>query len=176
MYVGMTRAEETLHLLTLASYPNPFLKDLRGNFMVPFSYRGRTDSNKIDGRQYEILGLEHIYMDYAATFPERHQIHEDLYKLEVGNSVLFCPDKERIEVCNGNGICLARLSQEGSKHWQNRLENIMDVKVLAMYRRNREDSADGFQDRIQVESWELPILEVVYKSNRGVDQVKNHDK
>jgi len=162
MYVGMTRAEETLHLLKLTPDPNPFLKDIRGNFMMPFTYRGRTDSIGIDGRQYEMLGLDQMYMDYAATFPEKHQIHEQLSILETGDSVFFRPKNDRIEIVNGNNICLARLSQEGSKHWQNRLENIMDVRVLAMYRRNREDSADGFQERIQTDCWELPILEVVH--------------
>ncbi len=162
LYVGMTRAEENLHLLKLTPNPNPFLREFRGNFMMPFTYRGKTDSVGIDGRQYEILGLEHIYMDYAANFSEKHQIHEQLSKLEAGDSVFFCPKNDKIEICNGNGICLARLSQEGSKYWQNRLKNVLDVKVLAMYQRNREDAADGFQERIQTDSWELPILEVVH--------------
>ena len=165
MYVGMTRAEETLHLLKLTSKPNPFLRELRGNFIMPFTYRSKTDANKIDGRQYEILGLEQIYMDYAACFPKRHQIHEQLSNLEAGDSVSFRPDKERIDVCNGSGICLARLSQEGSKVWQDRLKNILDVRVLAMYRRNRDDPTDGFQQRIRTDSWELPILEVVHTAH-----------
>ena len=65
-------------------------------------------------------------------------------------------------VTNENNICLARLSKEGQKYWQNRLDNILDVKVLAMYQRNKEDSADGFQKKIKTDSWELPILEVVH--------------
>jgi ATP-dependent DNA helicase RecQ len=173
MYVGMTRAEETLHLLKLSAKANPFLKELRGNFMMPFVYRGKADTTSVENRQYKMLGLEQIYMDYAAGFPEGHRIHEQLSKLGAGDSVSFCEKSSRIEIHNGNGNCLARLSQESSKKWSEHLEDILDVRVLAMYRRNKEDPADGFQERIKIDSWELPILEVVHKEITGPVCIKD---
>jgi ATP-dependent DNA helicase RecQ len=54
------------------------------------------------------------------------------------------------------------LSQEGARKWGKRLHQIDDVRVVALLRRDRDDSQEGFQNRIKADQWELPVLEVVY--------------
>ena len=47
----------------------------------------------------------------------------------------------------------------------NRLDQILEVRVLAMLQRNRDDPDEDFQKRINADNWELPILEVVCQNN-----------
>jgi len=54
------------------------------------------------------------------------------------------------------------LSKQGAQFWSAKINAIKSVTVLAMIRRYREDSEEGYQSRCKVEKWELPIVEVVF--------------
>ena len=56
---------------------------------------------------------------------------------------------------------MARLSNEGANKWRERLDHILEVRVVAMLRRNRDDPDENFRKMIRAENWELPVLEVV---------------
>lgn len=161
MYVGMTRAEETLHLMKIPVKTNPFLREIRGNFVMPLAYQGEVDSSYDVNKTYDILGLDEIYMDYAGTYKQTHSIHKQLASVETGHCVSFCRKNERIEIQNGKGTCLARLSKKGVDKWMDRLDQILEVRVLAMLQRNCDDPEGNFQERINAEKWELPVLEVI---------------
>ena len=109
--------------------------------------------------------MDQIYLDYAGTFRNLHSIHHLLNKVEPGQSVTLCKNNSRLEIHNENGNCLARLSNEGFNRWSNRLDTILDIKVIAMLQRNQDDPDEHFQRRIKAEKWELPILEVIYSSS-----------
>jgi len=161
MYVGMTRAEETLRLLKMPRRANPFLKEIKGDFVIPLTYRGIVSADDNVARRYELLGLDEIYMDYAGGFPHKDRIHARLAEIRTGQCVFFSQNNSRLEINNSSGKCLARLSKEGADKWRDHLDHILEVRVLAMLRRNRDDSDEDFQKRIKTDNWELPVLEVV---------------
>ena len=59
------------------------------------------------------------------------------------------------------------LSSEGGNKWQKRLNLILEVRVVAMLRRNRDDPDENFQKKIKADNWELPVLEVVIPGRAG---------
>jgi ATP-dependent DNA helicase RecQ len=161
MYVGMTRAEETLHLLKIERAANPFLKEIKGDSVIPLPYREMADAGDQIDKNYELLGLNQIYLDYAGNFPQTHPIHGHLAGLKTGQSVFFCQNNSKIEIHDCGGNSLARLSNEGAGKWRERLDHILEVRVVAMLRRNRDDPDENFQKKIRAHNWEFPVLEVV---------------
>jgi len=167
MYVGMTRAEETLRLLKIQGDTNPFLKEIKGDFVIPLTYREMVEASDHTDKIYELLGLNQIYLDYAGNFPQTHPIHDHLAELRTGQCVSFCRNNSKIEIHDCNGHCLARLSNEGTNKWRERLDHILEVRVVAMLRRNRDDPDENFRKKIRANYWELPVLEVVYPARGG---------
>jgi ATP-dependent DNA helicase RecQ len=167
MYVGMTRAEETLRLLKIPERPNPFLKEIGGDSVVHRRYTApKVEEDERDLR-YEMIGLTEVYMDFAGCFPCGQKIHRCLSSLEAGQSVKFYKDAKAnaIEIHTGDGNCIAKLSKEGSEKWIKRLKRIQALKVVALLTRKREDPQEGFQQRIKADQWELPVLEAAYELN-----------
>ncbi|MCP4579623.1 MAG: ATP-binding domain-containing protein [Deltaproteobacteria bacterium] len=164
MYVGMTRAEETLRLLRISKKPNPFLKEIRGDCVMPFTYQGRAEGIGYVDKSYEIMGLSDIYLDYAGCFPQGHAIHTHLAKIETGEPVSLCRNNAKLEIRRQGGECLGRLSNEGANRWRERLDQILAVRVVAMVQRNRDDPDEPFQDRIKADRWEIPVLEIVSRA------------
>ncbi len=167
MYVGMTRAEETLHLMKIPSSPNPFLKEIRGDCTVSKTHAGAAIEKKIQNKRYELIGLSEIYMDFAGCFNKGQSIHNLLACLEAGHSVAFHPNDKAIEIHNNDGCCVAKLSKEGANKWSKRLDQICELRVVALLRRDRDDPQEDFQNRIKVDQWELPVLEAVYSPTKA---------
>jgi ATP-dependent DNA helicase RecQ len=163
LYVGMTRARETLALMKLAERPNPFLKGLTGDCFL--SRKGPSDGGEGGEsaiRQYEVLGLSDVYLDYAGGFPRNHPIHAHLVRIRAGDRVLLAAEQAAIEIRDREGFCVGRLSQSASSQWRDRLDRISDVRVVAMLERDRLDPQPDFSNRIKAEKWEVPVLEVVF--------------
>jgi ATP-dependent DNA helicase RecQ len=163
MYVAITRAEETLCLLKIPKKANPFLKEIQGKFCLPLTCREHFEISEHTYRRYELLGLDEIYLDYAGRFPQSHPIHDHLATLQAGQCVSFFRNNSKLEIHDGEGRCLAQLSNEGSNKWRKRLELIIDVRVAAVLKRHRDDPDEGFQKWILADEWELPLLEVIYE-------------
>ncbi len=164
MYVGMTRAEETLSLLKIKGKANnPFLKEISGNFAMPMPYQSTTDTSHMEVPKYELLDLDEIYMDFAGCFPPDHPVHKHLAELQTGQCVSFCQNNSRVDILDFKGNCVARMSNQGAKKWREKLNRIMEVRVLALLHRDRNDPKENFQERIRTDQWELPVLEVVYQ-------------
>ena len=62
---------------------------------------------------------------------------------------------------------MAMLSSEGANKWRERLDHILEVRVVAMLRRSRDDPDENFQKKIRADNWELPVLEVVVPAHAG---------
>jgi ATP-dependent DNA helicase RecQ len=164
MYVGMTRAEETLRLLKIPKRVNPFLTEISGNFVMPITYRGIPERANQVSRRYEILGLDEVYLDYAGCFGPTDPIHRHLAELKTGQLVSLCMNNSKIEIQDLAGRCVGRLSSEGVGKWEQKLSQIEEVRLLAVLKRNRDDPAEDFQRGIKTDNWELPVLEVVCQS------------
>jgi ATP-dependent DNA helicase RecQ len=165
-YVGMTRARETLHLLRIPGRSNPFLKEIGGNCVMPVTWRGTVGRGDHPEKNYELLGLNEIYLDYAGMFPQTHPIHCRLAGLGAGQRVALRRNGSRVDIVDGSGSGVGRLSGEGAHRWLERLDHILEVRVVAVLRRFRDDPDERFSRRIRVDSWELPVLEVVYRNRR----------
>ena len=118
-------------------------------------------------KKYELLGLNQIYLDYAGNFPQTHPIHSHLAELRTGQCVSFCQNNSKIEIHDSGGKCLDRLSSEGTNKWRERLDDILEVRVVAMLRRNRDDPDENFRKKIKADNWELPVLEVICPARGG---------
>jgi ATP-dependent DNA helicase RecQ len=160
-YVGMTRAEETLRVIKIPSRPNPFLKEIKGDFIIPLIYRDSANIGEQRKRRYEILGLDQLYLDYAGRYAKSNPIHHHLRGLQTGHSVVFCPNHSKLEIHDTEGKYIACLSNEGANNWKERIDRIIDIRVLAILQRTRDDPDEGFQQWIKVDEWELPVLEVI---------------
>nr|MCU0605256.1 ATP-dependent helicase [Desulfobacterales bacterium] len=163
LYVGMTRARETLALMKLAERPNPFLREFRGDCFL--SRKGGGDGGTLgEGafRQYEVLGLIDVYLDYAGGFPQNHPIHAHLSQIQAGDKVSLAANDAATEIVDRTGFCVGRLSQSASNQWRDRLDRISEVRVVAMLERDRQDPQEDFRDRIKAEKWEVPVLEIVF--------------
>jgi ATP-dependent DNA helicase RecQ len=165
LYVAMTRAKENLVLMKSPKTPNPFIKELKGESILPRKYHPSSENYvNSDFYQYEILGLNDIYMDYAGGFPARHAIHKHIAELETGGEVSLVNQDRWVGVLNRKNYCIARLAGNAAERWRGRLSSIHKVNVLSMIARDRKDPDENFTKRLKTDSWELPILEVVYRS------------
>jgi ATP-dependent DNA helicase RecQ len=163
LYVGMTRARETLALMMSEERPNPILRDLKGGNLL--LRKGAARSGMPGGaafRQYEVLGLDDVYLDYAGGFHQRDPIHEHLSHIQAGDRVFLTADNPAIKICDKEDFCVGRLSQDASAKWRKKLESVSEVRVVAMVERDFMDSQEDFRDRVKADKWEVPVLEVVF--------------
>ncbi len=158
-YVAMSRARESLHLFSLQNINNPHISLLTGEelFIQSINLDKR---KKLPHVHYEILGMKELYIDYGASKPLSHSIHEELSRLQPGDTLQLEERNKQLELTS-KGITVARLSKDAAKRWQTRLQSIKSAKIIAITVRHRSDIRDDdFVDRCQVESWELPIVEL----------------
>ena len=164
LYVGMTRARQTLALMRSRRRPNPLLAGLAGEHLLR---RRRKISHpadvETDGFLYDILGLEDVFMDFAGTFPEHHPIHAHLADINTGDPVWLVGDQRGVAIRDRRNACLGRLSAGAAEIWSRRLATVHAARVLAILRRDRLDPDDSYRERIRTDRWELPIVEVVRK-------------
>ncbi len=162
-YVAMSRARESLHLFSLQNKnkkpKNPHTALLKGEEIFRKTV-DRVEAEKLPHFHYEILGMKELFIDYGGSKPSCHPIHKELSRLKAGDTLQLEERNKHLELTS-KGIAVARLSKSAAKHWQSRLQFIKVAKIIAITVRHRTDIRDGtFVDRCEVESWELPIVEL----------------
>lgn len=161
-YVAMSRARETLHLLSLQNNNNPHASCLLGKAIL---HRTMTAEQSEDLAQYryKILGMKELYIDYASSKAAHHPIHEGLKNLQTDDTLQIKKRKNGLYLLNQKNIALTRLAHSEEKYWQNRLHSLREVQVLAMVKRQRSDIQDtNFAARSRVQTWELPVVELKF--------------
>lgn len=160
-YVAMSRARESLHLFSLQNQENPHTSLLTGKEII--RQTKPVDRTKpVPDFQYEILGMKELYIDYGGSKAGKHPIHKELSSLKTGDILEIKSHNNRLSLVGPTGIPVARLSQKTAHHWQDKIYAIKEVKVLAMVTRYRTDIKESaFTGRCQLESWELPIVELM---------------
>jgi ATP-dependent DNA helicase RecQ len=163
LYVGMTRAKETLALMRSEERPNPFLRELKADSLM-FRKGAAPAEKPAEGvfKQYEVLGLSDVFLDYAGTFPQGHSIHAHLSQIQAGDRVFLSAGNPGILICNNEGICVGRLSQNASGKWKEKLHKVCEVRVVAMVGRDNMDVQEAYRSLIEAEKWEVPLLELVF--------------
>ncbi len=156
LYVGLTRARETLCLLQRADARNPFLHALDGDFSLrrvaaPSPRPGPTAS-------YEVLSLTELYVDYAARFAPEDALSARLGDLHPGDAVRLEERAESVVVVDAGGFVVGQLSRSGAQAWRPRLARVRAARVIAIVRRRAEDVSADYPPRCP--TWELPVIEV----------------
>ena len=159
-YVAISRARETLSLFSIKTAVNPHSSLLAGEFMLSRSsdVSGATPQSIYT---YILLGMDDLFIDFAGMRKEDHPTRKAIGDLGVGEVVLFKPTENTIELVNKAGISVARLSKSARNSWSKLLQEVEEVKVVAMVRRYKEDNSDGTEkERFFVDRWEVLLFEV----------------
>jgi len=161
-YVGMTRAEQKLYLCSLENSPNPHVSALKNNDFIDetnsknFKLKGFDNNLSIS-----IIGMEDLFISFPGLFPKNHSIHQCLLNLKTGDKVNMIENQGKIHVVNANNDIIACLSKKGLAQWQHKTHHIVNARVLGIIQRQQQDSEEDYQN-LKVESWEIPIIEVLY--------------
>jgi len=170
LYVGMTRAKETLSLMQRQDCHNPFLAEIRGEHTLSRNasvFQPEHGPEKLE--HFVILGLKDFDLSFAGHFAQNHPIHRHLNTLTPGSSLSFVGNEANIELTDGK-VIIARLSKTAKSQWINKLKYIERVTVVAMTRRYRDDCGESYQSRCKVEHWEIPIVELQTTENDIIGQ------
>ncbi|MGR9052331.1 MAG: ATP-binding domain-containing protein, partial [Gammaproteobacteria bacterium] len=165
LYVGMTRARETLCLMRRRDLAQPFSADLAGehlferNASVP---AGGLESDS--GRRYQVLGLKELDVGFAGRYASEHPMHRRLAALQAGCELFAerCGDKI---VFLHDGMAVARLSQQANTEWLPKYDAIERVTVLAMIRRRDTDGDEDYRSQYRCAVWEVPFVEVRWRES-----------
>lgn len=161
-YVGMSRARQTLQLFTFENGPNPHAGLLAGDFLVERKLRPAAGHHGKE-RRYALLGLEDMYLDFAGAREENHPIRRALKQLVTGDAVTAEIRNGNIELVDGKGVSVARLSKAAREKWLDKLGGIAAIRIVAIVRRYRDDIADKeYGGRCHGEMWEVPVVEIVW--------------
>ena len=168
LYVGLTRAKETLNLLEMEKQGNPFISDLHGDFMFKreIPYRHDVCYQGIF-RTYNVLGLSDIYLSYAGNFAQDHIIHKKLAMLGVGDSLQLAGNGSNIDLNTKDGYCVARLSANGCERLSGKLKEITEARIIGMVQWSADSSQNEFRQYLKVASWEVPLLELTMDNSRS---------
>ena len=160
-YVGMTRAKETLSLFDRKDQDNPHTKLLQCDAILrrPGAPHMEIPRGLIQ-RRYVCLGMRDLFLDFPGRYPLGAPIHEHLTRLQTGQLLTARREGERIDLVDDAGYSVARLSNQASENWRERMGRIQEIRVLAMLRRLKTDSKN--QGSCRCEQWELPLVEMVY--------------
>ncbi|MCB2216077.1 MAG: RecQ family ATP-dependent DNA helicase [Desulfobulbaceae bacterium] len=158
-YVSMSRARETLHLFSIQTTANPHASLLAGDFLTTRKPT-TTDPSRTTSHSYHVLGMEDLFLDYIGIRIETHPSRQAIKKLQAGDRLNFKRAEDHVDLINEECIEVARLSKKAFAEWEEKLDTVQQILVLALVRRTREDVSDKeFQARCIGQSWEIPIVE-----------------
>ena len=164
LYVAMTRAEETLWLSDIRSRPNPLLIGLQAESILESSPKTQSQiGGPANNRCYTALGMKDLFLSYAGMFPVHHVIHRQLRQISTGDELQLVPHRGNL-LLTAQGVRIGKLSRKAGEIWLPKLHQIEQVKVLAIVRRYAKDSQETFLDHLQVDSWEIPLVEIIHRA------------
>ncbi len=161
-YVAMSRARETLQLFAIDHSPNPHIPLLAGDFLMT---RVTAPSHKLPLQisGYELLGMKEIFIDFAGTKQEGHPTSKALKELTTGNLLTIGRNKDSLQLLTHAGVPVARLAKSTQTRWQDRIDTIREIRVIALARRYKTDiNNQEFQEKCRNDSWEVPVVELRY--------------
>ncbi|MBN2799418.1 MAG: RecQ family ATP-dependent DNA helicase [Deltaproteobacteria bacterium] len=155
LYVGMTRARETLALLDQGH--SPLLAALDGPSLLDRSLAPREGPPQV---WYHTLDLGDLWLDYAGRQPAGAGVHGALQRAEVGASVHLHEVGETVQISDQGGAALAVLSRAGRERWRGALGRPAVGTLLGLFRWDAARTDLPWRARLRVERWELPVVEV----------------
>jgi len=162
LYVGMTRARHTLALFNRMDRRNPLVADLIGPcFTARREVSGRLPAQSTT-RDYVLLGLDDVHIDFAGQKDANQPIHAALTAIQPGDKLSIRANGARPTLMSSGGVAIAQLSAAAANRWQPHLSQIEQIRVICMVVRQRSDCKEPeYQTRLRVDTWEVPICEIV---------------
>jgi hypothetical protein len=169
LYVGMTRARQTLAIFDRRDRPSLLFDPLRSGSTLCRKSDATCPNLSDLTRRYELLTLSDLFINYASCFDGTNPIHAALSQLAAGDTLRLRPGEKDLDLITtkGRAVAVARFSAAGTATWRPRLGAVQEVRVLAMIRRYRTDGDPEYQAKCRVDRWELPVCEVVTNSPRS---------
>ncbi|MEN6441934.1 MAG: RecQ family ATP-dependent DNA helicase [Syntrophobacter sp.] len=165
MYVGMTRAKETLGIFARLDGMNPHLSSLAGDFVFRRQAEAAPLALGLSGARYDFLGMRDLVLGYAGRLPENHSVHGALKRLRPRSPLFIRNDGKNVFLIDSESQPVAMLSRQALELWGPRLAAIRSISVIGMVRRNKADEQQDFKDSCLSEAWEIPWVEMVVESN-----------
>ncbi|WP_295384581.1 RecQ family ATP-dependent DNA helicase [uncultured Thiodictyon sp.] len=162
-YVGMTRARETLALGRLPGGNNPSPAWFDGDWLLRTRSAIEAPPAAIVQRRYTLLGPTDIDLGYAGRQPPKDPIHARQNALRTGDTLYLRPHGDTLLLCDAQGGAVGRLSRRAADAWRPRLAAVETLRVVAWLRRRREDGEGDYRDRCRSETWEYPLVELVWR-------------
>ena len=160
-YVAMTRARQTL---TLARFPGP--NPIHDTLMGSPSVMRRGELAELPApppelsRNYRRLSLRDVFLSFAGYRPAGHPVHRAIAELSPGDLVRVRVESNRWELLDRSGTVVGRLAGgfEAPAGMRCRF-----ARVLAIATWDRDSSEPQYQDRLQCETWEVVVPELVFE-------------
>jgi ATP-dependent DNA helicase RecQ len=164
-YVGLTRARKTLAVFDRGDARPSLPETLNGAAILRREFTGKTSEEARVFCNYQVLSLEDIHLGYPGWFGQRHPIHAALTALQPGDKLHVARDEGgNLELRNAASTPVARLSKRAQAEWSTRLDAIKEVRFLAAVRRTADQEVDSARrERLQVQTWEVPLVEIVFE-------------
>ncbi len=162
-YVAMTRAMENLILIQREDCNNQFAKsvcEVDGTFHREAPQTTDPDPN-ILSRSYEFLGMKDVFLDLASR---NSTVRNHVSQLRAGDPIELREYGEKVSLLNSEGKHVGTLSAHARSLWKDRLATIESAKVFAIIRRHKKDCTPQYQTNNQVETWEVPLVEIVVRN------------
>lgn len=162
LYVGMTRARQTLSIFNRMDRRNPFAEELTGPCFAPRREGGVEFDGEKACRDYALLGMEDVFLDYAGRRPADHPIHFALSEAGSGDPARMDEVGGRLFLVDRRGRVLACLSQKAAEFWAPRRAGIVEIRILGVTVRRRSDVTEPeYAGLVRCDRWEVPFCEVV---------------
>ena len=156
LYVGMTRARETLTLLERADSRDSLSRRLNGDCFL--RRRAAPDKQTRPDVRFDLLGLAELWMDFAARYRSDHPIHDSIRALQPGDPVHLESRQESVVIVDSAGTIVAQLSRNGAQRVRPTLERVRAARVIAVVRRRLSDASADYP--AQCPTWEVPVVEL----------------
>lgn len=152
LYVGMSRAQESLCLVRRADRPHVLHGELDGAVVERQGAVGDVG----DDVQYGVLGLKSLFLDWAGRQPAGAPCHRALGALRALQPVeLRRHSSGGVGIFDRSGVELARLSREAA----GRVELPVRARVLQVVRREAKDARPEYRDPLRCAAWWVPVVE-----------------
>ncbi|MCP4298066.1 MAG: UvrD-helicase domain-containing protein, partial [Proteobacteria bacterium] len=165
LYVGMTRAMNSLWIGDIKNNVNPCLSGLEGDLFNQTTLKNSLKNQIGTFRRYSMLGMKDLFLSFAAQYPEDHLVHRNISRINIGDTlkiqVINASPNSNLGLLDKENNLIAMLSKSASTIWSKKLDTILDVRVLAMVRRKNTNSNKEYLEKNRIDSWEVPLVEIV---------------
>lgn len=161
LYVGMTRARDTLSIFIRADKTNPFAHEFIGPCFAPRREAAPPAGPETAEKDYVFLGLEDFFLDFAGRHSPGHPIHKALAETAAGSRLVAALKGERVMLLNEQCLEIALMSAAASAEWRDKLPLIESIRIVGMAARRGEDCREPeFQPLLRSDFWEVPVCEM----------------